>query len=142
MKDLSKVTMAKTLRQSFTNVFSYAAGVQKWVTDLFALGDKEIEWTFAHDFAIGEWVSGRYGVTDTMARVRKEHAGNWKAWAQAVAQLSVMSNVHYQLKEQGITGRDEWVEFYHDLFSKERALFYEAFADNDEAKEYLFDLYD
>lgn len=132
----------KTLRQTFTNVFSYAAGVQTWISRLFEQGGKEIKWTFAHDFAIGEWVSGKRGVTDTMANVRRDHERNWKAWAQAVAQLSAMADLHYQLKRQGVTGRDEWVEFYQDEFRKERDRFYETFAENDYAKEYLFDLYD
>lgn len=134
--------MAKTLRETFSNVFGYAAGVQKWITGLFAQGGHEIKWTFAHDFAIGEWTSGRKGVTDTMAQVRKEHATNWKAWAQAVAQLSAMGDLHYQLQRQDVSGRDEWIEFYQDLFVKERDRFYDTFADNEDAKDYLFNLYD
>ena len=48
--------MAKTVYNSFKNVFTYAAGIEKWCKDFYKeMGDKELEYTFPADFAIADW---------------------------------------------------------------------------------------
>lgn len=131
-----------TLKDSFRNVFSYAAGMQAWVKDLFKQGGHEIKYTFAQDFAIADWMGDMKDVRETMERVRSEWASNWRAQAQAVAQLSAMADAHYQLQQQGISGRTAIIDGYHEVFNEERDKFNETFADNNEAKSYLFELYD
>lgn len=140
--ETSQTQAGKSLTQSFTNVYSYAAGIQKWVNGLFKMNNHEIRWSFAHDFAIADWVSGERGVRETMERVREAYKDNYKALAQAVAQLSAMADAHYQLKKQGVTGRDAVIDYYHKIFDDERSRYYKHFAENEEAQDYLFELSD
>ncbi len=130
------------LNEFFSSVFSYAAATQKWINGLFADGGHKIDYSFAHDFAIGEWTSGQKGVRETLDNIRNSWEKNYKAYAQGVAQLSAMADFHYQLKCQCIDGREAWVDFYNDLFNSERERFYKLYENDSDAKSYLFGLYD
>ena len=134
--------MSKTLQQSFTNVLTYAAGMQKWVTDLFSMGGHTINYTFAQDFAIADWMSGLDGVRETMQRIRSTWQNDYKAYAQAIASLSAMRDAHYRLKEQGIDGRDTFIDGYDDIYADETDHFYDIYANDSLAKDYLFELTD
>lgn len=140
--ETTQTQAGKSLFQSFNNVFSYAAGIQKWVNKLFEMNGHEIKWSFAHDFAIADWTTGERGVRETMKRVREAYKDNYKAWAQAVAQLSAMADAHYQLKKQGVTDREAVIGYYHRIFDDERSRFNKRFASSTTAQDYLFELYD
>ena len=95
------------LNQGFKNVLSYSAGMNQWVRNNYPT---ELDYSFASDFAIADWISGKKGVLETYDRVKKEWLNNYKAFTQAAVAINMLSWAHYQLKRQGYEGRDIFIE--------------------------------
>lgn len=126
----------------FKNVLSYSASAQQWVDNSFLENGIQCDYSFAGDFAIADWMEGKEGVLDTWKRIKESWSSNYKAMAEAVAQMSMMSWFHYQLMNQGIEGREDVFNFYSHLYHHARGEYYEIFKDNDEAIQHLFQLTD
>ena len=128
------------VQQGFTNVFSYAAGLEKWVNDSLPYGP--LEHTFVSDFAIADWVSGKEGVEDTYRRVKESWLGDYKAFTEVVVAINMLSWANNALKGQGYDGRDEFIELYSNLYYKAREDFYAKYEDNQEACDHFFEMTD
>jgi len=139
--------MAK-LSEKFTNVFTYARGVEAWVKDFYrGASGKELEYTFPNDFAIADWCEGAKGVKETYHRVKESWLGNYKAWTEVVIALNSLSWANSQLRSQGIEGRESFIELYSDLYYKATDDFYGEYGSdgkhpNDEACDYFFNMTD
>ena len=125
--------------QGVTNVFLYAACEERcFERQASECGYQRIT-TFYSDLSIAEWVSDIAGVQDTYNRVVNEWlsdykyftefvlALNWKAWAWCL---------------QGGRGYVELSDLYSKLYEQARDKFYEHYKDNDEAKDYFFQVTD
>ena len=123
------------LNEGFKNVFSYAAGMEKWVKNNL---DTEMEYTFANDFAIADWVSGIKGVKETYERVKEEWLGNYKAFTEVALSLNLLAWAHNQLEEQGFEGRNPFIKLYSELWYQAKHDYYEKYADDKEKQEYFF----
>ena len=128
------------VQQGFTNVFSYAAGLEKWVNDSLPYGP--LKYTFVNDFAIADWVSGKEGVEDTYRRVKEAWLGDYKAFTEVVVAINMLSWANNALKEQGYDGRDEFIELYSNLYYKARDDFYAKYEGNQEACDHFFEMTD
>ncbi len=127
------------LHEKFSNVFSYAAGMEEWVNNAYPLGP--LNYTFVNDFAIADWYNAK-SVRETYERVKEEWLSNYKAFTEVVVALNQLSWAHNQLKEQGIDGRDEFIQLYSDLYYKSRDDFYDKHRGNEEATDYFFEMTD
>ncbi len=127
--------MAKTLHESFKNVFTYSAGMEKWCKAFYQGG--ELEYTFVNDFAIADWY-GAKDVKETYNRVIKEWGKDYKAMTEIVVSLNLLSWAHEQLRKQGIEGRNEFIDLYIELYEKAMDLFHDTFKDNKKAQDYFF----
>ena len=132
--------MAKQLNQGFKNVFSYSAGMQQWVNN--NLPGEPLQYSFAGDFAIADWMSGKSGVIDTYNRVKSEWLNNYKAFTEAVIAINMLSWAHNQLKQQGYDGRDTFIELYSNLYHLATNDFYEKYEGNEEATSYFYRMTD
>ncbi len=131
--------MAKTLRESFKNVFTYSAGMEDWCKKAYQGG--ELEYTFVSDFAIADWY-GAKDVKETYNRVIKEWGKDYKAMTEIIIALNLLSWAHDQLRKQGIEGRDEFIELYSNLYYMAKDFFYDTFKDNEKAQDYFFEMTD
>jgi len=130
------------VHQNFKNVFSYAAGVEKWCKDSFkSWGGSPLQYTFCNDFAIADWY-GVQSVNETYDRIKKEWLSDYKAFTEVAISLNLLSWANDQMRNQGIDGRDEFVELYSDLYYKARDDFYDKYTDNEEATDYFFEMTD
>lgn len=102
----------------------------------------ELHYTFASDFAIADWISGVEGVKETYERVKKEWLSNVKAWTEVVISLNLLSWAHNQLKKQGISDREKYIDIYSELYYMAMDSFYEEYVENEEAKSYFFEMTD
>ena len=127
------------IKQCFKNVFSYAGGMETWVKKAYP---NELHYTFASDFAIADWISGVEGVKETYERVKKEWLSNVKAWTELVISLNLLSWAHNQLKKQGISDREKYIDIYSELYYMAMDSFYEEYVENEEAKSYFFEMTD
>jgi len=127
------------LHEKFLSVFTYAAGIELWVNKNLPLGP--LEYTFANDFAIADWYS-KEDVEDTYKRVKEAWLGNYKAFTEVIIAVNMLSWANKALKDQGIDGRDEFIDLYSDLYYRARDDFYEKWGENREACDYLFDMTD
>lgn len=127
-----------TLKETFKNVFTYAAGIENWVKQSYP---HEIEYTFAGDFAIADWF-GVNEVNDTFNRVIKEWGQDYKSFTEIVVVLNQLSWANHQLKNQGVSGRDKFIDLYADLYEKARDMFYDKFGTDEEASTYFYRMTD
>ena len=128
------------VNEFFKNVFTYAAGMEHFCKRLYADGGKELNYTFANDFAIADWVSGKKGVDDTYRNVKKNWLNNYKAWTEVVVSLNLLSWANDQLKRQGIEGREPYIALYSQMYEKARNTFYKTYGKDEEACEYFFNM--
>ena len=129
----------KNLHESFKNVFTYSAGIESWVKEAYkSVCGRKLKMTFPMDFAIADW-SGKDEVLDTYKNVVEAWGGNYKAFTEIAVSLAYLSYAQGQLKKQGISGRDEFIDLYADLFYKAKDDFYEKFKGNDEATDWFFE---
>lgn len=127
------------LHEGFKNVFSYAAGMEEWVSASLPLGP--LKYTFACDFAIADWY-GKDSVEDTYKRVKEEWLSDYKAFTEVVLALNMLSWAHDALKRQGYDGRDEYIKLYAELYYRARNDFYEKYEGNEEACDHFFEMTD
>ena len=131
--------MSMLLQKYFKNVFSYSNGVMDWVNKQLPLGP--LKFTFAGDFAIADWYS-KEDVEDTYKRVKEAWLNDYKAFTEVVIALNMLSWAHKALQDQGIDGRDEYIDLYADLYYRARDDFYEKWGENREACDYFFEMTD
>lgn len=130
------------LKDYFTNVFSYARGVEKWCQQAFNdMHPYEFKYTYINDFAIADWLN-KDAVEDTYKRALKEVKKDYKVFTEFIISLNLLSWANDKLKEQGIEGREKYIELYSDLYYEARDTFYDVFKDNQEAINYMYDLTD
>ncbi len=131
--------MAKALNQGFRNVLSYAAGMETWVKNNYP---QEMNYTFAQDFAIADWMTGEQGVLETYSKVKEEWLRNYKAFTEAVVSINMLAWAHDQLKRQGFDGRDKFIKLYSELYHQGVQDFYEKYEGDKEKCQYFFEMTD
>lgn len=129
------------VQEHFINVFSYAAGVDKWCKDAYAENGKGLAYTFCNDFAIADWY-GEQNVRSTYERVKEHWLSDYKAFTEVVVSLNMLAWANDQLSIQGFEDRIRYVELYSELYEEARDLFYETYGENKEASSYFFDMTD
>ena len=127
------------VQDGFTNVFSYAAGLEDWVNKSLPLGP--LNYTFVSDFAIADWY-GKSEVKETYKRVKEQWLGDYKAFTEVVIALNMLSWANDALRKQGFDGRDEFISLYSDMYYKARDDFYGRYDGNEEACNYFFEMTD
>ena len=132
--------MTKQLYQGFINVLSYSAAMQQWVNNSLPRGP--LQYSFAGDFAIADWTSGKSGVLNTYDKVKKSWLNNYKAFTEVVIAINMLSWAHYQLKKLGYDGRDTFIELYTELYHRATNDFCEKYEGNDEATNYFYQMTD
>lgn len=130
----------KQLNQGFKNVLTYAAGMETWVNN--NLHGNPLKYSFARDFAIADWMSGKAGVLETYRRVKNSWIGDYKAFTEVVLALNMLSWAHNQLKKQGYVERDTFIDLYSDLYKQSMADFYEKYEGDEEKCNYFFQMTD
>lgn len=133
------ILQSMKVQQGFQNVFSYSAGLEKWVNDSLPLGP--LKFTFVSDFAIADWF-GKGEVEDTYKRVKDEWLSDYEAFTEVVIALNMLSWANDALRRQGYDGRDEFVKLYADMYYKAREDFYSKYEGNQEACDYFFEMTD
>ena len=128
-----------TVQQGFTNVFSYAAGMEDWVNNQLPQGP--LKFTFVADFAIADWY-GTDDVLDTYKRVKETWLNDYKAFTEVVIALNMLSWAHAMLQRQGYDGRDAFISLYSDLYYQARDDFYSKWEGNEEACDHFFNMTD
>ncbi len=128
-------------QQKFRNVFSYAAGVETWCKNAFAMNGGTLNYTFCNDFAIADW-AGVESVKETYERVKKEWGSDYKAFTEVAISLNLLAWANNQLTQQGIEGREPFTALYSTLYYQAREDFYSSFTDNEEAQDYFFSMTD
>ena len=127
------------IQEGFQSVFSYAAGLEKWVNDSLPLGP--LKYTFVSDFAIADWY-GVDDVEDTYKRVKEAWLEDYKAFTEGVIALNMLSWANAALDKQGYSGRDVFIDLYADLYHRATTDFYNRYENNREACDYFFDMTD
>ena len=134
--------MAKTVYNSIKNVFTYAAGIEKWCKDFYKeMGDKELEYTFPADFAIADWY-GEDEVKKSYNNIKKSWLSDYKAFTEVAVSLNLLSWANNQLTTQGIEGRDKFIDLYCEMYYQAREDFYNKYGGDDEACDYFFEMTD
>ena len=127
------------VQQGFTNVFSYAAGLEKWVNDSLPLGP--LKYTFVSDFAIADWF-GENEVKETYERVKNEWLSDYKAFTEVVIALNMLSWANSALTDQGYEDRLRFGKLYANLYYTAREDFYDKYDGNEEACDHFFRMTD
>ena len=134
--------MEKTIYNSFNNPLTYAAGIEKWCTDLYynASGNR-LQYTFCSDFAIADWM-GEDAVKDTFKRVIKSWGDDYKGFTEIAIAVNLLSWANDQLVKQGIADREKFVDLYSELYYDAKDKFYDKYHADNEATEYFFKMTD
>ena len=127
------------MKEMFKNVFSYAAGMETWVKGNLPY---KLEYTFANDFAVADWVEGEKGVKETYQNVKKSWLNNYKAFTEVVVSINMLAWAHNQLQKQGIEGREPFIKLYSELYHVASNDFYEKYEGNTEACQHFFEMTD
>lgn len=129
------------VQEKFKNVFTYAMGVEDWCKNLYKeCSGNDLTYTFISDFAIADWY-GKDSVMETYENVLKSWGSDYKAFTEIVVALNLLSWANDALRQQGMEGRDEFVEIYSDLYYKARDEFYKKFK-GDEERDWFFRMTD
>lgn len=126
------------VQEYFNDVFSYAYGIEEWIKKHFKSVNYKIEYTFASDLAIVDWYGKKEEVNESYNRIKKSWIDDYKAFTEFVMCINMLSWANEQLIKQGFDDREEWVEFYSELYYQARDDFYEKYEDNEEACDYFF----
>jgi len=70
--------------------------------------------------------------------VKREWIKDYKAFTEVVMALNLLSWANVQLKEQGIEGREDFINLYSDMYYQARDDFYKEWEGNEEATSYFF----
>lgn len=132
-----------TLQEHFQNVFTYSRGIENWCKKAYNANQDqyEFQYTFISDFAIADWHS-ESAVKDTYNQFIKEYSDDYEALTELIISLNMLSWANAKLCDQGIEDREKFVELYADLYYEAKDTFYDNFADDKEAKQYMFNLTD
>jgi hypothetical protein len=134
------------LNQQFKNVFTYAAGIQKWCSDQYELVGKKLDNSFCEAFAICDWNGTKNQkfdkIIDTCNRLLNEYRNDYKTFTEIVVSVNLLAFANDQLINQGIEDREEIMNFYSDLFYKLKDEFYKQYENNEEACDYFFEMTD
>lgn len=133
------ILQSMKVQQGFQNVFSYSAGLEKWVNDSLPLGP--LKFTFVSDFAIADWF-GKSEVEDTYKRVKDEWLSDYEAFTEVVIALNMLSWANDALRRQGYDGREEFIKLYADMYYKAREDFYAKYENDRAACDYFFEMTD
>lgn len=127
------------LNEFFKNVFTYGASAEKWVNNFIG---RKLGHTFVNDFAVADWSGGTKAVKQTLKSIHKTWGKDYKAMTDVVIALNNLAWFNDQLKRQGFEGRENYIDFYSDLYFEERDWFYKHFKDNEEAQSYFYEMTD
>lgn len=131
------------LNKHFKSAASYGAGMQAWVQRYFnIMGGYKMKHSFVEAFAIADWVSGTNGIRDTYNKLLKEYGNNYKDFTELVMAINMLSWAHDQLRKQNIEDREEYIQYYSELYYEARDAFYDKFEGNSEACDYFFEMTD
>ena len=125
----------KKISERFKNAATYAASIEKWVNN--NLSGEPLEYTFASDFALADYMFGEKGVRDIYELVKKGWLDNYKVWTEVVIAINMLSWAQDQLRKQGYEGREPFINLYNELYHQSVNDFYEKY-ENDEEKCYYF----
>jgi hypothetical protein len=129
-------------QEFFKDVHHYAAGMEEWCKKLYdKLCGGKLEYTFVSDFAIGDW----YGIDsakETYSRVKKSWLADYKAFTEVVISLNLLAWANDQLSKQGIEDRDQFTEFYSELYYTARDDYYKHYKGDQEKCDYIFSMTD
>ena len=126
------------VQEYFNDVFNYAYGVEEWIKKYFKSVNYEIEYTFASDLALVDWYGKQEDVKETYQRIKNNWIDDYKAFTEAVMCINMLSWANDQLIKQGFDDREEWVEFYSELYYQARDDFYNKYENNEESCDYFF----
>lgn len=140
------------------NVFQYATIVEmNWKANLNEMSGFEPKYTFYHDFAIAEFCQSKgldkNAIKKTYNEVIKSWGNNYKALTEIILVLNHKCWAFFadENKDNSVDGNYLGIskeksnvisKMYQDLYEKADAFFFEKFADNEEAKDYYFEVTD
>lgn len=127
-----------TVQQGFTNVLSYAAGVEQWVNNSLP---QPLEFTFVSDFAIADWFS-EDDVHDTYRRVKESWLSDYVAFTEVVIALNMLSWANHALIKQGFEDREKFVKLYAELYDTATTDFYKKYGNDKEACDHFYRMTD
>ena len=126
------------VQEYFNDVFSYAYGIEAWIENYFKSVNFELEYTFASDLAIVDWFGNKEEVKESYNRIKNSWIDDYKAFTQVVMCVNMLSWANDQLIKHCFDDREEWVDFYSDLYYQARDDFYSKYENNEEACNYFF----
>ena len=130
------------IKERFNDVFRYAFSAEAWVKSYFASIGFECDHTFVSDLCIADWLGNDSAVIDTYKKFVKEWGEDYKTFTEIVMCINLLSWFNNKLIDEGIEGREKWVDFYGDLYYTARGSFYEKFRNNEEACDWFFNCTD
>lgn len=72
----------------------------------------------------------------------KEYGNNYKDFTELVMAINMLSWGNDQLRKQDIEGREEYIQYYSELYYESRDAFYNKFENDSEACDYFFEMTD
>lgn len=126
------------VQEYFNDVFSYAYGIEAWIEKYFKSVNFELEYTFASHLAIVDWFGNKEEVKESYNRIKNSWIDDYKAFTEVVMCVNMLSWANDQLLKHSFDDREEWVDFYSDLYYQARDDFYSKYENNKEACDYFF----
>ena len=126
------------IQEKFADVFHYAYGAEAWVNNYFKSVGYKCGHTFVSDLCLIDWFGDKLRVLQTYKRLVRELGTDYKTFTEIVMCVNLLSWFNDKLIDEGFEDREEWCEFYANLYYEARELFYEKYGENDEACDWFF----
>ena len=126
------------VQEYFNDEFSYAYSIEAWIEKYFKSVNFELEYTFASDLAIVDWFGNKEEVKESYNSIKNSWIDDYKAFTEVVMCVNMLSWANDQLLKHSFDDREEWVDFYSDLYYQARDDFYSKYENNEEACNYFF----
>lgn len=126
------------IQDKYKSAIDFAAPLEEWVRKYFDSVGYEMKYTFVKDIVLAEYTSGEEGVMSTYNSLKKNYKDDYKALTELVMVINMLSWANDFLSRANFDDREEWINFYSNLYYESKDYFYDIYTGNKEACDYFF----
>ena len=130
------------VKEVFLSSEDYASSIANYVRAYFQGNGYNLLTPAAYELALAEWIGGLEDVKKVYGNLFARYKEDYKKLTDLVMQVNMLSWANDTLMRQGFEGREEYLEFYSELYYKAKDSFYDIYSGNEEACDYYFNTTD
>ena len=130
------------IKEVYISSAFYASSIADYVRAYFMGNGYKLLTPTAYELALAEYIGGKEDAKKVYNTLFNRYKDDYKKLTDLVMQVNMLSWANDTLIHQGFEGREEWLEFYAELYYEARDSFYDTYSGNDEACGYYFETTD